>query len=318
MIKTIKSYFDIRSKLTQFTVLILLFSLLSLFQLFNQTKLFHSSAISLLLIHIFVLIYYVISKKYLHDKFLNLQNIIISANIIYLIVHPTEFDALNNLAFFDLFLAVFIGVICNRFLRYKGFPIFNPAALAVLVTFVFTSLLVQLNLRDMPIFISWWGANLLKINDANSIMNFAVALTVGGLFVYYSYSFKKFYYGFVFLISYFLLDFGFAIVNNQSINSILLHFINVIFTFGIFFAFVMLSEPKTSPIGKEILVIYGFIDAFVYFLLDILSQAGLTNLGFVDLGENIAISTIILMNLIYFIQKYTKNAGKDKSYSIKK
>ncbi|GIW57413.1 MAG: hypothetical protein KatS3mg083_358 [Candidatus Dojkabacteria bacterium] len=40
---------------------------------------------------------------------------------------------LNNLAFFDLFLAVFLGVICNRFLRYKGFPIFNPAALAVLV-----------------------------------------------------------------------------------------------------------------------------------------------------------------------------------------
>ncbi|BDQ04835.1 MAG: hypothetical protein KatS3mg084_0353 [Candidatus Dojkabacteria bacterium] len=317
MIKTITSYFDIRSKLTQFSVLIFLFSLTSLFQLFNQPRLFYSSAVSLVLIHIFILVYYLISKKYLHDKLLNLQNIIISTNIIYLIVHPMEFDGFNNLAFFDLFLAVFLGVICNRFLRYKGFPIFNPAALAVLLTFIFTSLLVQLDLRDMPIFISWWGANLLKISDIDSISNFVTALIVGSLFVYYSNGFKKFYYGFVFLISYFLLYFGFAIMDNQTINGTLLHFINVVLTFGIFFAFVMLSEPKTSPIGKEILVIYGFIAAFVYFLLDVFSKAGFTNFGFLDLGDNIAICTIILMNLIYFIQKYTKNVSKNKSYYIK-
>ncbi len=318
MIKVITGYFDIRSKLTQFSILIFLFSLISLFQLFNQPRLFYSSAVSLLLINLFVLAYHVLSKKYLHDKLLNLQNIMISANIIYLIVHPMEFDGFNNLAFFDLFLAVFLGVICNRFLRYKGFPIFNPAALAVMLTFIFTSLLVQLDLRDMPMFISWWGANLLKISDINSISNFVTALIFGGLFVYYSNSFRKSYYGFIFLISYFLLYFGSAIMDNQTINGTLSHFVNVVLTFGIFFAFVMLSEPKTSPIGGEILVIYGFVAAFVYFLLDALSQTGFAEFGFLDLGDNIAIYTIIFMNLIYFIQKYRKNVGKNKGYYIKK
>ena len=104
-----------------------------------------------------------------------------------------------------------------------------------------------------------------------------------------SYRLKKFYYIIAFVIGYILV---FTLLNFQSISA------NQILYFLfegklIFYVFVMLIEPNTSPIKTKEQIIFGIIGSITLTLL-------------IKSGNAIEpyLLTLIILNLLFFLKKY--------------
>lgn len=299
-------YMQLKSKLTQFSILLFTYALFSTFLLFDiegginlqQNEIFFNALVNLVILNLLSLIYFII-KKSLDDKFIVPQNLIISTNIIFLVIHPTS-------SFIDVAIIFAAILIINGFIRYKGFPVFNPAAIAIFCVFIISSILFNLGLVKGTIFVSWWGANLVKGIDPTSLFTSILGLILTFFFVYYAYAFRKWAYGVIFIISYIVLRFVFILFYANNIDVGLLSISNSLYALLIFFAFVMLSEPKTTPLRNVAQLFYGFIAAFIYFLLFTARNLDLLTVLDINFEEMVEVITILIMNLIFLIQKFFK------------
>ncbi len=113
----------------------------------------------------------------------------------------------------------------KHIIRIKGKHIFNPAGFGLLISlFVFRS------------YLAWWGASVTWL------------LLILGLFI--TYRFKRFPLVLSFLVSqFFFLGIYYALKGQPILNALLMT--------NLFFLFVMLVEPKTSPVSRKGRVVYG-------------------------------------------------------------
>jgi Na+-translocating ferredoxin:NAD+ oxidoreductase RnfD subunit len=134
--------------------------------------------------------------------------------------------------------AAFAAIAIKHILRWKGKHIFNPAASGLLVSFLF--------FKDS---MSWWGG-----------MNFWMILLMGIPMMFYL---KRLPLVGAYLVPQALiLTVIYSILHNN--------FINVLFFVNYFFAFIMLVEPKTSPLFPWSRIIFGAFIGIVPILFQIL------------------------------------------------
>ncbi|MBI4085431.1 MAG: hypothetical protein HY432_02940 [Candidatus Liptonbacteria bacterium] len=166
----------------------------------------------------------------------NVESVYITAFILTLIITPTSPGNINEILF--LLMAGFVAMASKYILAVNKKHIFNPAAFAV----VFTAI-------TMDQFASWWvGGNL-------PMMSFVVA---GGLLVVRKVQRFDMVSGF-FVVA--LLVTATAVPAHAAFSSIQR---TILYTPIFFFAFVMLTEPITTPPTRFLRIIYGALVGFLF------------------------------------------------------
>ena len=164
MIQELKKYFNIKNPTFQFSVFLLLFLLSSFIDvmIYETTPGLRLNYVLSLLSVFFVSegfwIWNYYSKKIPNLNYLHLG---ITASIIYLLIHPTA-------PWWIYAIATALAIMFKSLFRYKGQPIFNPAALGVLMAYLVSLPLAANGLLKYPAYESWWGADL-NFSFANQI-----------------------------------------------------------------------------------------------------------------------------------------------------
>ncbi len=165
----------------------------------------------------------------------NVESVYITALILALIVAPAK----SVTDFFFLGIAAIIAMASKYILNINGKHIFNPAAIAVVISAFFL---------NQPA--NWWVGN-------PYMLPFVI---IGGLLVVRKIQREDMVFGF--LVTAITIIAGNAIFNGNSIitslNQVLFH--SPLF----FFAFVMLTEPLTSPPTKILQIIYGALTGLLF------------------------------------------------------
>jgi Na+-translocating ferredoxin:NAD+ oxidoreductase RnfD subunit len=145
-----------------------------------------------------------------------------------------------------ILLASVASIVSKFLIRIKGFHIFNPATFGLFVS------LFTFNLGDQ-----WWAAESFNLNG------FFFNLTP--LLVIANYKARRLYVAIPFLLTISILSYstGFIKPHSLAINDIA----SSLFAFPYYFAFIMVSEPKTSPAKKNEQIIFGICVAILSFIL---------------------------------------------------
>lgn len=174
-----------------------------------------------------------------------------------------------NSAFYVVILAGIIAVASKYFIRYNGTPIFNPAALGLLISlFVFS-------LTDV-----WWATT--DFNLFGHFVSFSPVLLLC------AYRAKKLVPGASFLLAFIVISF---IVGSFHIEATFNGVISYAFSLPYLFAFVMVSELKTAPHKTWQQILFGAGIAVVLFAL-----------AFYAILYSLLIS-LLAANLVYFIYR---------------
>mgnify|MGYP001603795473 FL=1 len=139
-------------------------------------------------------------------------------------------------------LAAIVAILSKHIIRFKGRHIFNPANFGVLITLlIFNS------------YQTWWGAT-----------NY-VAVIVLGLVI--AYKMRRFHL----VISFLAVNFILTLLETFILNSDLSAFLSGYLMNGtmLFFVFVMVMEPKTSPIRRQGRIIFAAMAAIFSFFIKI-------------------------------------------------
>lgn len=170
---------------------------------------------------------------------------IITGFILTLIIDPSA-------EWWQIILTGVFAMAIKNFLRIKNRHIFNPAASGLLISW----LLFGLN----P---SWWGASLYDTGKI-TLGNILVMLPILGLFFVSGYRLKR-YVSIGSFLAVFAPLYGF--ITASPLQSILATLVS---PGNLFYAFLMLPEPMTSPIKKKRQLLYGaavaLLNGFFLFL----------------------------------------------------
>lgn len=225
----------------RFAIFLILFSAFALGYNFSNDVLLHLAAT----LGWGLVLYAVYSRFTIKRK--NVWDTVITSLIIFLLLHyGTD---LNDLA--HPLLAVFLAITLKFFVEYKSSPIVNPAAAGLLLS---AGILAFFPV-EQP-FISWWGASFWTLPWGIPLSLVLMAVWVlGGFYVW-----RKWPLFFAFLISYGVLYFL------QTGDGEALRFILMNSTLY-FFATIMLSEPKTSPVLPWKQAVYGTLAGVLFVCL---------------------------------------------------
>ena len=178
---------------------------------------------------------------------------IVTGSIIALLNQPKT-------SFFGVFMIIVLAISSKHFLKFKGRHIFNPAAFGLF----FGSLIFKIP-------VAWWGIS------SGTWWMLILLLSTSYVSIFRS---RKIYTILAFFIIY------------NAVTYLLTGFINPLDPVLIFFAFVMLPEPMTSP-NKPILQIYfGGITAFLTIFL-----------SNVTIVSEVLLGSLLMSNLLFFNKK---------------
>ena len=191
-----------------------------------------------------------------------------------------------NVQLVPVLAACAIAVASKFFLKVRSSNIFNPAALGLLV------------LGLLSIGSSWWAAT--------SINVYGVAVSLSIILIIAAYECRRLTLAFSFIITSVLLSV--AISLPVTFGSIEIALISV----NYFFAFLMITEPKTSPPKRNAQMVYGIGLALIYSILLIVLPVGLY------VGVLIIFMTLLLGNIIYALYRSTGGIkGLSRLFSLK-
>ena len=194
----------------------------------------------------------------------NFESQFITGLILILIIGPTAL--MENLLF--LTLAPLFAMASKYLIVFNKQHIFNPAAFAVVATGIL------LNQGA-----SWWAGNSLMLP----------LVLIGGLLVIYKTERFNLVFGFLISSTLFLLLF-----KNITIAQIPNYLIN---PGTLFFTFIMLSEPVTSPANKKLRLYFGIFAGFIMVIYQ-------TYLGVFYSMELALLSANLLGRVVHFSTKY--------------
>jgi enediyne biosynthesis protein E5 len=141
----------------------------------------------------------------------------------------------SNASILLLVLASAIAILSKFYIKLKHSNIFNPAALGLLIS------LVIFGVGD-----AWWGSTPIPV--------YGVLIAITPLLAICAYDAKRLYLGLSFAITTLILPLALnRFIGIHSIAAIWTAIISV----NYFLAFVMASEPKTTPHKKHAQIVYG-------------------------------------------------------------
>jgi Na+-translocating ferredoxin:NAD+ oxidoreductase RnfD subunit len=168
-------------------------------------------------------------------------------------------------------------------MEWKGSPIFNPVVLGFFVLEILSDFIPSLKLS----FVSWWGASF-------SFGPVPVALILIAIWIIFSFKvWRKWaaalsYLGFFAIFAFIALSFN-TTAGQSALDFLKFTFLNSTIYF---FTFVMLAEPRTSPLMKHQQIIYGLIAA-IFSTISLLTNFPTS-----------ALLAILVPNLYFFILKW--------------
>ena len=217
----------------------------------------------------------------------NPLNFFVSSWIIYLLIHPTT-------SIWYSMAAIIFLTLEKSILKKNNQPIFNPAALAIALTYGLSVVVSKYMGNDDTLLVSWWGADMFQnITNSIPVISFIVPLFFLFGFVYFANAFKKTNYVLSFFITYLTVMFVYTFIN-ESMSTALSLASTMLFNSTVFCAFVMLAEPKTAPLFPKQQIIVGVVSGVVLFIMNIW-------LGFLPIDT--MINTILFANLMSFVIK---------------
>ncbi len=174
-----------------------------------------------------------------------------------------------NVPVMPLLVACTIAVVSKFFIKSKSTNVFNPAALGLF------------GLGLLSIGSSWWASTSVNI--------YGVAVSLAIVLVIAAYECKRLPLAFSFIIASAALNMTANLP--LTLGSMAVAFLSV----NYFFAFLMLTEPKTSPPKNRAQVVYGVYISVIYFLMVILLPPSLY------LGVLVIFIALLVGNLTYAI-----------------
>lgn len=301
MFKDLTKYINFKNPLFQFSLFLTFFGLVAMIDLLLPTT--NPTERSEYIFKFFLTfvtsgVIYLMIRYGFGLTITNPSNFLISTWIVYLLIHPT-----NNVWFFPL-AVIMIAVGKYLFLRMKQ-PIFNPAALAISLTYIVSAVINIINPEVDTLLVSWWGADMFQnITRDIAIINVAVPVLFLIMFFYYANSFKKANYILSFFITFLTSSFIYTYLNtslDQAMNFVSL----ALFNSTAFCAIVMIPEPKTSPSFPKQQIIAGILSGFALLVFNtILAMFPIDPL----------INTVIFANVVTLIMKIS--AQKPKSPAV--
>lgn len=251
--------------------------------------------INLSLITSICIFWYFLLKAFKNVR-LNYLHLTITGIILFLLIHPTT-------SWDIVVLTVFITLILKTFVRYKGSPIFNPANMGLFVSFYVTYVLKKFGIVNETVFISWWGADLLRsIWERNVLV--VVPILLLSSFMYYVWKFRKQNHAISFLLTYLAATavmFATYKAKNLSVDFSILYRI-LVSSFG-FLVLVMVAEPKTSPILPHHQIWLGVVGGLIMFWITFYMPVSWDIVAELDpfvLG-------LVILNILTFMTKYISN-----------
>lgn len=308
MLRELLKQFRIKSPVTQLTLGLVIYAIIALVYLarINVTEerispgsnTFFRALIGVSMIMLVNLGYVVLHRFALKRTFPNLPNLLIMGLILFLLINPTT----------PLWLYPLVTVstlVLKMFVRKSGKPVFNPAGAGIFATLLFTLFLTEFKVLENVLFVSWWGTSFGPLLELWKLQIPVIVLVATPFFIYFTVKFKKLWYAVTFLSVYFIAQLLNLMINiDISLSPFSIQFftdfsldtvtnlINI-FLLGtiLFFTFVMLVEPKTSPIFKLHQIQLGAIVAIILFSTDFLPFTLYAPL----------IITLLVANLIQFL-----------------
>jgi hypothetical protein len=225
----------------------------AVFLMFFSAVAFGFNASSQLALHLtatlgFGLVLFALYSTFFPSKHKNVWDTVITGLILFLILHygSTWIDLVFPLT------ATFLAITIKFFVEYKGSPIVNPAAAALLLSALLLAFIPGL---DHP-FVSWWGAS---YQGMLSLALIAIWVVVG------VHAWRRWWAVIAFLVIYAL---G-LLLRGHGLDSV-----QFVLTDSMvyFYATIMLMEPKTSPFKPGHQVAYGtFAAALTHGLMSVAS-----------------------------------------------
>lgn len=227
-------------------------------------------------------------------------NTFVSTFIILLLIHPT-----NSIWYFML--APIMIQVGKFLLRRSKQPIINPAALAIVLTYIVSVVVNVINPNIDTLLVSWWGADMMQnITRDIPVANVMVPVIFLGLFFYFANSFKKANYIFSFFGTYAIGMIFYSVLTstlNAGLNIVSL----ALFNATAFAALVMIPEPKTSPSFPKQQLIAGIIVGLGL----VVFSTGLASIPIEPL-----INTVLLADIVTLIIKMQQNRPKTPAPSM--
>ena len=170
-----------------------------------------------------------------------------------------------------IFIACAIAVLSKFFIKIKSSNIFNPAAFGLF------------GLGILSIGSSWWATT-----DVNV---YGIAISLSIVLVIAAFESRRLALALSFIITSALLSI--LATPPFTIGNLAIGFISV----NYFFAFLMLTEPKTSPPKNKSQIAYGIYVAVIYFILVVVLPPS------IYVAELIIFASLLLGNLTYALSR---------------
>lgn len=177
-----------------------------------------------------------------------------------------------NVALVPLLIACLVAILSKFFIKVKSSNVFNPAALGLLV-----------GLGIFSIGSSWWATTSVNI--------YGVALSLSIVLVIAAYESRRLMTAFAFIATLVLI----SVIASPPIGLGSLEI--ALISLNYFFAFLMLTEPKTSPAKPRAQAVYGIYVALVYFALIFVGAHSLI------IGQTSIFIALLIGNLTYAIYR---------------
>lgn len=190
---------------------------------------------------------------------LNYLNLFITGCIMYLVIHP-------DTPVWQMAVAVLGMLLGKLYIRYKSQPIFNPAALGILLGYLFSVLIKAATGTTQTLFESWWGTDVLYSFYKNMPVLQLFAYLLLALMIYFAWKFRKLTHAVTYLVTYLLCMFVMGQVTGHSafvFSPTMLLEMSSLF----FLTFVMVTEPKTSPILRNHQIGLGVFGGLALFVV---------------------------------------------------
>jgi len=245
---------------------------LSLFAVLGILNLGYENVLPQILVAVFVAsISDIIIQYFRQKKFVLPKTGIISGLFIGLIL-PPGVNLIIPVA------AALIATFAKRFIKIKNRSIFNPAGLALTLSLIIFPLL------GMNVVQSWWGSFPLA-NMTYSL----ILITAFGLLI--AYRFKRLMYVFTFYVSFqiYFMIYLFATGSSDFTDTVQRQLMDLTF---IFFTFLMLTEPKSTPLFTRGRLLFANIVALLAIGLFIFFQSA----DFLNLKSGYLLLSLIIAN----------------------
>ncbi len=230
------------------------------------------------------------SKKIPNLNFLHVE---ITTAITFLLVHPTA-------PWWVFPLTVAVALFFKSLLRYKGQPIFNPAAFGVYMSYLLSLALVGMGFLRFPAIESWWGADFLFTFAEKMPLLWMLSIFFIMFFIFSASRFRKLEHAAIYYLTYVGGYMIYAVfIRNVALEPI--PFLISFFTSSyVFLAFIMVAEPKTSPVLPKHQVWLGVVGGLLLLLCTNIISDNFTGVGYLTVST----FPLLLLNLITF---YVKN-----------